>query len=111
MAAWGGTLPYTWTVLEGTLPVGLTLGSLSGMIHGTPVRAETQAVLLSVQDASIATQRQEPQRFMQSSSLVIVAPGSPFRGASSFSNKDTMPLDVEDGDDADLQPSARPEEQ
>ena len=32
----GGTLPYNWSVVEGALPPGLTLGSTNGIISGTP---------------------------------------------------------------------------
>jgi hypothetical protein len=32
----GGTSPYTWTIVSGSLPDGLTLTSSTGVIHGTP---------------------------------------------------------------------------
>ena len=35
LTATGGTLPYTW-ILEGTLPPGLSLNPLTGVISGTP---------------------------------------------------------------------------
>lgn len=37
LAASGGTLPYTWTVISGSLPTGLVLSASSGVISGTPV--------------------------------------------------------------------------
>lgn len=32
----GGTSPYTWDIISGSLPDGLTLTSSTGLIHGTP---------------------------------------------------------------------------
>ena len=36
LSASGGTEPYSWVVTSGSLPAGLTLGSTSGLIGGTP---------------------------------------------------------------------------
>jgi hypothetical protein len=39
LRATGGVQPYVWSIQSGTLPAGLTLGSLSGAITGTPTTA------------------------------------------------------------------------
>ncbi len=45
----GGVRPYTWTITQGGLPVGLTLDSNSGMITGTPsVRTDLGALSFTV---------------------------------------------------------------
>src|SRR5579862_1541518 len=58
LAASGGTPPYTWTVLSGTLPVGLTLNGASGLIAGTPTVPGPSIFTIKVQDslANSATQ-------------------------------------------------------
>src|SRR4029077_313814 len=43
LAATGGTPPYTWSVVSGALPPGLTLGASSGTISGTPTATGTYA--------------------------------------------------------------------
>ncbi|WP_375423216.1 fibronectin type III domain-containing protein [uncultured Friedmanniella sp.] len=48
----GGTGPFTWTVLSGTLPAGLTLGGSSGMLSGTPTAAGSNSFTVRVTDAS-----------------------------------------------------------
>lgn len=48
LAATGGTTPYTWTIDQGSLPLGLTLGSSSGAISGTPTSAGTSTFTVRV---------------------------------------------------------------
>jgi hypothetical protein len=51
LAAAGGTAPYNWSVISGTLPDGLTLNS-AGVISGNPVKAQTAAFTVKVTDAN-----------------------------------------------------------
>ena len=39
LSASGGTLPYTWSVITGALPTGLSLNASTGIISGTPTAA------------------------------------------------------------------------
>lgn len=39
LAATGGQTPFTWTVVSGSLPPGLLLGSSTGVVSGTPTTA------------------------------------------------------------------------
>jgi hypothetical protein len=54
LAATGGTPPYTWTLVSGSLPVGLSLSS-SGVVSGTPSAATTSTVDLQVSDSTLPT--------------------------------------------------------
>lgn len=57
LAATGGTLDYTWSVSEGSLPTGLSLSS-AGQITGTPTVAGTFAFTVKVEDANGFTDTQ-----------------------------------------------------
>lgn len=46
----GGLSPYTWTVLSGALPDGLSLASGTGVISGTPTAAGTFTFVASLTD-------------------------------------------------------------
>ncbi len=47
----GGTPPYTWTILSGSLPAGLSLSS-TGVIRGTPTATGTNGFTANVMDAA-----------------------------------------------------------
>jgi hypothetical protein len=47
-----GTSPYTFAISSGTLPTGLSLGSSTGVISGTPTTAGTSTFNVQVTDAS-----------------------------------------------------------
>jgi len=55
LSAKGGTPPYSWSVLSGALPAGLSLSS-SGVISGTPTKAGTSNFSVQVTDASSPVQ-------------------------------------------------------
>jgi Protein of unknown function (DUF4038)/Putative collagen-binding domain of a collagenase/Putative Ig domain len=53
LAAAGGTTPYTWTLIAGALPAGLSLTASSGAIAGTPTQLVTNTLLtFEVSDSS-----------------------------------------------------------
>jgi hypothetical protein len=54
LAASGGTAPYSWAIISGALPSGLTL-SLSGSITGTPSAAGTASFGVQVTDSTTPT--------------------------------------------------------
>lgn len=52
----GGTPPFTWSLLSGTLPAGLTLNTSTGAISGTPTATGTSSFTVKVVDSSVPQQ-------------------------------------------------------
>ncbi len=50
LVATGGALPYSWSVVSGALPAGLTLDATTGVIGGTPAQAGTFSFTVQVDD-------------------------------------------------------------
>jgi hypothetical protein len=51
LQASGGKQPFTWSVVSGTLPAGLTLDGATGIISGKPTAAGTFPFIVQVRDA------------------------------------------------------------
>ena len=64
LQATGGTEPYTFSILSGTLPQGLSL-ERNGEITGTPKEESDVTVLLTVTDANDVKANQAFQVFVQ----------------------------------------------
>jgi hypothetical protein len=56
VSASGGTTPYSWSVASGSLPPGITLGSSTGALVGTPSASGTFSFSIGVQDSSSTSQ-------------------------------------------------------
>lgn len=52
LGAQGGTTPYTWSIVDGTLPAGLSLAPTTGAISGTPTAGLPSSVQFRVTDGS-----------------------------------------------------------
>ena len=72
MRTWGGHAPFTWTVASGSLPTGLTLDKVAGLIRGTPVALGTFQFSLRVTDSSLATQTGKPRTFATKTIKIVV---------------------------------------
>jgi Putative Ig domain len=66
----GGTQPFTWSLLSGALPTGLTLNAATGQITGTPTSQGTFTFTIKVQDSAV------PQQSNQKQFSVTVIPSS-----------------------------------
>jgi len=51
LAAIGGTTPYSWSIMAGALPAGLTLAASSGTISGMPTAAGNSSFTVQVKDS------------------------------------------------------------
>lgn len=69
LAATGGNGTYTWSILSGTLPAGLTLNAGTGIISGTPTTAGSSSFTIQVADSEST-----PQTATLAAVLVINAP-------------------------------------
>jgi hypothetical protein len=56
LTAAGGQTPYTWSLISGVLPSGLTLGSSTGVISGTPSATASNLLTFRVTDSSTPAQ-------------------------------------------------------
>jgi hypothetical protein len=72
LTATGGKTPYTWSLNSGSLPSGLSLDSISGIISGTPTQSGTSSFGVQVKDSSST-----PQIANQNLSLAVASTVSP----------------------------------
>ncbi len=65
----GGTAPYTWSLAQGSLPAGLTLNTLTGLISGAPTAVGTFEVVVAVRD-------QKPDTVTATLQIKVIDPNS-----------------------------------
>jgi sugar lactone lactonase YvrE len=68
LSAVGGAAPYTWSIVSGALPAGLSLSS-AGVISGTPTTAGSSTFTVTVTDSSTP-----PQTASQNLTINVVVP-------------------------------------
>lgn len=82
IAATGGVTPYSWSVVSGSLPGGLSLGSSTGVVSGTPTAAGTSYFTVQVSDS-----QQPADTDTQALSIVVTAaPPAPTITTTSLPN-------------------------
>lgn len=73
-----GSGTYTWSITVGTLPSGLSIGSSTGVISGTPANTGTTTITVKVTDSLGGTATKELSITIVS--LPTIATGSPLPG-------------------------------
>lgn len=66
----GGTSPFTWSIASGSLPAGLSLGSSTGTISGTPTTAGVSTFIVQALDVNMATTSQELTLIVNSAPVI-----------------------------------------
>ena len=61
LGASGGQAPYSWSVIAGVFPAGLTLNATTGVISGTPLALGTSVFTVEVSDAELNSVSREYQ--------------------------------------------------
>jgi endoglucanase len=84
LTASGGTPPYTWSVVSGQLPAGLSLSG-AGTISGTPAAAGTFAFTLQVKDSGTSPQAATAAQIITIANAAATPTPTPAPGTSSLS--------------------------
>jgi len=84
LAATGGTLPYTWSVISGSLPAGLSLDPATGAITGTITASGTPTFTVQVTDS-----KTPPETAWKTLSIAVVSPGPMYQFNASDSEAST----------------------
>jgi uncharacterized protein (TIGR03437 family) len=95
LGASGGSAPYTWRVIGGTVPPGLTFSS-SGVLSGTPTRAGTYSFTVKVTDAGGNSATQTINITVAPQSVTITTP-SPLPSAMATVQYPTQVLSATGG--------------
>jgi hypothetical protein len=71
LVATGGTAPYSWTILTGSFPSGVSLAT-SGLLSGKPTAAGSASVMVQVTDAVTSTASATVSLTIDANALAIV---------------------------------------
>jgi Putative Ig domain len=82
LVATGGVTPYTWSIVSGQLPSGVTLDPGTGVISGTPVLATVAKFAVQVQDSNSTISA--PQSLSITVAAGTANPNKLFSGTYSF---------------------------
>ncbi|WP_433046960.1 putative Ig domain-containing protein [Dactylosporangium sp. CS-033363] len=76
LSAGGGSAPFTWSIVAGALPAGLSLNPATGELTGTPTAAGTASFTVRATDAGAVTVDQ-PLTIVTRAALALPAPVLP----------------------------------
>jgi hypothetical protein len=63
LSTFSGTAPYTWSIVSGSLPNGLSLGAATGIISGTPATAGSSSFMIKVEDSTSTAKKSATKNF------------------------------------------------
>lgn len=72
--AWGGTSPYAYSVVSGSLPLGLNIDAVTGIISGTPTAAGSSTFAVKATDTAAATLTRVFSIFIGNPTISIAPP-------------------------------------
>ena len=72
----GGAPPYTWSIISGSLPPGLSIGPSTGLISGTPTTQGTSSFTVKVTDSGANTATSPQSITINQAPPVITGPAS-----------------------------------
>jgi hypothetical protein len=75
LTATGGTPPYTWSIVMGTLPSGLSLDPSSGSISGLPYTQGTFSFVVQILDSAAASSQQSCFITITSQPVIFMSSG------------------------------------
>jgi hypothetical protein len=91
LAASGGVTPYTWSILSGTLPVGLSLTPSTGVISGMPTVSGTSSFTVKVTDANAQTATQALSITIFGGGTIALVQSAALQGSSVTSLSQAFP--------------------
>jgi hypothetical protein len=77
LTASGGTAPYTWSIISGSLPQGLNFNGGAGTISGTPTASGTSNFTVQVSDGKSVTATKAFSILVVGGLTITTAPGLP----------------------------------
>ena len=89
----GGTLPYHWSIISGSLPPGLTLNTTNGVINGVPTNSGIFNCFIQVADSG------SPAQSMASSFSIVVSRGT----ITTIWPNSASPVNVDSGPDISVE--------
>lgn len=74
LQAWGGTAPYSYSVVSGTVPTGLSVDPTIGVLSGTPTAVGSYIFALKVTDSASASITRVFSQFIGNPAISIAPP-------------------------------------
>jgi hypothetical protein len=96
-SASGGVPPYTWALISGSAPAGLSLDPITGILQGTPQSAGTSSFTLQVTDKAGTSVSQNYSIDVKQPALTLTVAGTLPAGAVGVSYSQKLPVAASGG--------------